>query len=163
MTLSWYWISTDQSILIFQNTFRNDWNYECKTFIKDAFCLNSTYTSFCVPCFITRTALISYKDSSNTSINPIKENFEDWLSTLTVLNVNCQSVIESQGTKVILKLNCVKKSRNDTVVSVHLHICKEVCNGGVACSLLKLDGGWQATPSITKFLRFMSYLLIQFN
>ena len=29
---------------------------------------------------------------------------------------------------------------------------KEVCTGGVACSLLKLDGGWQATPSITKFL-----------
>ena len=28
---------------------------------------------------------------------------------------------------------------------------KEVCNGGVACSL---DGGWQATPSITKFLNF---------
>ena len=30
---------------------------------------------------------------------------------------------------------------------------KEVCNRGVAWSLLKLDGGWQATPSITKFLR----------
>ena len=29
---------------------------------------------------------------------------------------------------------------------------KEVCNWGVACSLLKLDGGWQATPSNTKFL-----------
>ena len=29
---------------------------------------------------------------------------------------------------------------------------KEVCKGGVACSLLKLDGGWEATPSITKFL-----------
>ena len=29
---------------------------------------------------------------------------------------------------------------------------KEVCNRGVACWLLKLDGGWQATPSITKFL-----------
>ena len=29
---------------------------------------------------------------------------------------------------------------------------KEVCNGGVACSLLKLDGGRQATPSIAKFL-----------
>ena len=33
-------------------------------------------------------------------------------------------------------------------------ITKEVCNGGVACSLLKLDGGWQATPSITKFLSY---------
>ena len=31
-------------------------------------------------------------------------------------------------------------------------VYKEVCNGWVACSLLKLDGGWQATPSITKFL-----------
>ena len=30
---------------------------------------------------------------------------------------------------------------------------KEVCNRGVAWSLLKLDGGWQATPSITKFIR----------
>ena len=26
---------------------------------------------------------------------------------------------------------------------------KEVCNGGVAC----IDGGWQAMPSITKFLK----------
>ena len=38
----------------------------------------------------------------------------------------------------------------------HLSSCgvnvKEVCNGGVACSLLKLVGSWQATPSITKFL-----------
>ena len=33
---------------------------------------------------------------------------------------------------------------------------KEVCNGGVACSLLELDGGWQATPSITKFLMWNS-------
>ena len=29
---------------------------------------------------------------------------------------------------------------------------KEVCNRGAASSLLKLDGGWQAMPSITKFL-----------
>ena len=29
---------------------------------------------------------------------------------------------------------------------------KEVCKRGVACSLLKLDGSLQATPSITKFL-----------
>ena len=29
---------------------------------------------------------------------------------------------------------------------------KEVCNRGVACSLLKLDGTGKATPSITKFL-----------
>ena len=25
---------------------------------------------------------------------------------------------------------------------------KEVCNRGVACNLLKLDGSWQATPSM---------------
>ena len=31
-------------------------------------------------------------------------------------------------------------------------VSKEVCNRRVACSLLKLDGSWQATPSITKFL-----------
>ena len=36
---------------------------------------------------------------------------------------------------------------------------KEVCHGGVACSLLKLDGGLQATPSITKFLS--SYILVK--
>ena len=35
---------------------------------------------------------------------------------------------------------------------------KEVCNGGVACSLLKLNGGWQATPSITKFLSLRSFI-----
>ena len=29
----------------------------------------------------------------------------------------------------------------------------------MACSLLKLDGSWQATPSITKFLRSKIYIL----
>ena len=33
---------------------------------------------------------------------------------------------------------------------------KEICNRGVACSLLKLDGSWQATPSITKFLTWQT-------
>ena len=32
-------------------------------------------------------------------------------------------------------------------------VSKEVCNRGVACSLLKLDGSWQATPSIKNSLQ----------
>ena len=37
-------------------------------------------------------------------------------------------------------------------------LAKEVCNRGVACSLLKLDGSWQATPSIKKFLNMSGFM-----
>ena len=37
---------------------------------------------------------------------------------------------------------------------------KEVCNRGAASSLLKLDGGWQAMPSITKFLDIVDLYVV---
>ena len=54
--------------------------------------------------------------------------------------------------KLWIEVTKIKHSFRKLTTSKYGVINKEVCNGGVACSLLKLDGGWQATPSFTKFL-----------